>query len=146
MVITLFFLAIFLITVTLVVLRYGFNSSIMGGNEAMNYLFIYTTALGAAVSVGKNSHISISFFVDMLPENGRRILMILNNLLVGIFNCILVAYSFAWIQSAGGFESPVMHLPTWVVKISVPIGCILAVFYCFFNIIVLARGDAVSEG
>ena len=46
--VTLMFFGILSLTILLVVMRYGFNSSIMGANEAMEYLFIYTTALGAA--------------------------------------------------------------------------------------------------
>ena len=65
--ITLFFAIILVLTVLLVILRYLFNSSIMGGNELMGYLFIYTTALGAAVAIGKGEHIQISFFVEHLP-------------------------------------------------------------------------------
>ena len=48
-IITFLFFVILSITITLVVMRYGFNSAIIGGNEAINYLFIYTTALGVAV-------------------------------------------------------------------------------------------------
>ena len=43
-------LAIALIIVTLVVLRYAFNSSITGANETITILFVYTTAIGAAVA------------------------------------------------------------------------------------------------
>ena len=71
--VTLMFFSILMLTILLVIMRYGFNSSIIGGNEAMNYLFIYTTALGAAVSVGQGTHIKISFVVDHLPGRARRV-------------------------------------------------------------------------
>ena len=71
--VTLMFFSILMLTILLVIMRYGFNSSIIGGNEAMNYLFIYTTALGAAVSVGQGTHIKISFVVDHLPDRARRV-------------------------------------------------------------------------
>ncbi len=46
-------LAIATIVVTLVVLRYVFNTSITGANEFVTILFVYTTAIGAAVAIGR---------------------------------------------------------------------------------------------
>jgi TRAP-type mannitol/chloroaromatic compound transport system permease small subunit len=45
----LIFMVIFILVVMLVILRYLFNTTIVGGNEATVQLFIHTTALGAAV-------------------------------------------------------------------------------------------------
>ena len=66
-VIATFFAAILLITIMQVLLRYGFNASVLGGNEAMEGLFIYTTAIGAAVAVRRREHIRINFMVKLLP-------------------------------------------------------------------------------
>ncbi|MCP4021215.1 MAG: TRAP transporter small permease [Desulfobacteraceae bacterium] len=136
-IVSIFFLGIFLLTVTSVVLRYGFNTSITGANETMNYLFIYTTALGAALSLGKNTHIRISFFVDMMPPRVKQVVLILNFLVVGLFNLILASYSINWIKATGAFESPVMRIPKWMVQISIPIGCVLAAVYCLHHVAML---------
>ena len=133
--VTIFFFVILSLTIILVVLRYGFNSTIIGGNEAMEYLFIYTTALGAAVSVGREEHIKISFFKDKLKGGYHKGVTILNMLLIGFINGVMVWYSFPWIRSAGYFESPVLRIPNWVVQISVPIGCILVILYCMNHIV-----------
>ena len=134
-VITVLFFIILSITITLVVMRYGFNSAIIGGNEAINYLFIYTTALGAAVSIGKVEHIRISFFIDKLKQGHRKYINILNYLLIGFINAVMIYYSLPWIQSAGYFESPVLRIPNWIVQVSVPIGCSLVILYCLNHII-----------
>jgi TRAP-type C4-dicarboxylate transport system permease small subunit len=134
-VITVFFFIILIITITLVIMRYGFNAAIIGGNEAMNYLFIYTTALGAAISIGSGEHIKITYFIDKLNPHSRKIFNILNYLLIAFFNCVMVWYSWPWIQGTGYFESPVMRIPSWTVQISVPIGCSLVVLYCLNHII-----------
>ena len=132
-----FFLGIFVLNVTLVVLRYGFNSSIIGANEMMNYLFIYTTSLGAAVSLGKNTHIRISFFLDLIPPGLRRTVSFFNCCFIGAFNGFLLVCSINWIHSTGSFESPVMRIPQWIVQISIPIGCLLAALYCLNHMAVL---------
>lgn len=143
--VTFFFLLIFGLTVIMVALRYGFNSSITGGNEAMNYLFIYTTALGAAVSIGRGTHIRISFFTDLLPSSAKRVVAVVNYLLVGFFNALMVWYSAPWIKSTGMFESPVMRIPNWVIQASVPLGCALATLYCLNHILLELSGEKQAD-
>jgi TRAP-type C4-dicarboxylate transport system permease small subunit len=135
-IVTLLFFFVLSLTIILVIMRYGFNSAIIGGNEAMNYLFIYTTALGAAVSVGKKDHIRISYIVDKLRGRKRRFIEILNHLLIGFINAVLIWYSVPWIQSAGSFESPVLRIPNWMVQVSVPIGCTLVILYCLNHVLI----------
>jgi TRAP-type C4-dicarboxylate transport system permease small subunit len=133
-IVTFFFFLILSITIILVIMRYGFNAAIIGGNEAMNYLFIYTTALGAAVSIGNGSHIKISFLVDKLKPRSRKVVNIINYLLVGVINGVMIWYSLRWIRSTGYFESPVLRIPNWLVQITVPLGCSLVILYCLNHI------------
>ncbi len=139
-VITLFFFCIFILTVMLVVLRYGFNSSIIWGSEAMNYLFIYCTALGAAASVSKGTHIKISFFKDMTRGWVRKCMDFAGCLLVGAVNGVMGWFSLPWIASAGSYESPVMRIPMWVVQIVVPVGCGCALLFCLIHMFRIATG------
>lgn len=134
-IITFFFFIILSITITLVIMRYGFNAAIIGGNEAMNYLFIYTTALGAAVSIGNAEHIKITFLVDKLKARSRKLVNIINYLLIAFINGVMVWYSLPWIRSTGDFESPVLRIPNWMVQISIPVGCSLVILYCLNHIL-----------
>jgi TRAP-type C4-dicarboxylate transport system permease small subunit len=134
-VVTVMFFSILCLTILLVVMRYGFNSSIIGGSEAMEYLFIYTTALGAAVSVGKGTHIRISFLVDKLKGRPKRCVDTVGYLLIAFINAVMIYYSVPWIRSAGYFESPVMRIPNWMVQVSVPLGCSLVILYCLNHVI-----------
>jgi len=134
-VISILFFVILSLTIIMVIMRYGFNSGITGGNEAMSYLFIYTTALGAAISIGKRDHIKITILVDKLKPLPRRYINILNYLLVGFINGVMIYYSIPWIRGTGGYESPVLRMPNWIVQSSIPIGCGLVIVYCFIHIV-----------
>ena len=101
----------------------------------MNYLFIYTTALGAAVSIGNGEHIKITFLVDKLKARSRKFVNIVNYLFIGFINGVMIWYSLPWIRSTGYFESPVLRIPNWIVQISVPVGCSLVILYCLNHII-----------
>ncbi len=137
-----FFAIILLITIVQVGLRYLFNSSILGGNEAMEGLFIYTTAIGAAAAIQRRQHISINFFVLKLPPGFQRLVDALVHLLVAFLNGIMIYYSIGWISRVGSNESPVMRIPEWLFQISIPIGCSLVIIYCLVIIIL----DIWDEG
>ena len=62
------FLSFFTMVILLVGLRYLFNSSITGANEIITILFVYTTAIGAAIAVGQRGHIAINILIEKLPQ------------------------------------------------------------------------------
>lgn len=136
-----FFAVILLITILQVILRYGFNASLLGGSEAMEGLFIYTTAIGAAAAVRRREHIHINFLVKLLPILPQRIVDVLVHLLMAFLNGVMIYYSVAWISKVGGNESPVMRIPEWTMQISIPVGCGLVIFYCLVNVILTICGE-----
>ncbi|MDC7125026.1 MAG: TRAP transporter small permease [Spirochaetales bacterium] len=136
-VLTIIFFIIVVLTILLVILRYIFNSGITGGNELMEYLFVYTTVIGAAISIGKNEHIRIG----LLTEKDNPVLKIITKLFgilcVILINIVFMYLSYSWISKVGDSPSPVLRIPMKCVQLSVPIGCVLSIIYCFFNLIKL---------
>jgi TRAP-type C4-dicarboxylate transport system permease small subunit len=140
--ITIFFFVILMLTIVLVILRYGFNEAIIGGNEVMEYLFIYTTAIGAAVALGRREHIKITWFIDKLSHRSRQLVDVFGFLLIAFINAVMIYYSVPWIRSVGGFESPILRLPNRTIQLIIPIGCVLVILYCLYHIIVAIVGGS----
>jgi len=135
------FFCIFSLVVILVVLRYVFNSTLVGGNELITLLFVYTTMIGAAVSVGHRDHISVTVLIDKLPISFKLIVDALVLALVGLLNAAMVWYSLTvWVPITGRFIMPALQLPQVYAQLSVPIGCSLAVLYCFLSILDVVDG------
>ena len=130
---------VWLVVATLVGLRYLFNSSIPGANEMVTMLFVFTTAIGAAVGVGRWEHVGISVFVDTLPRPVQWWLDLLRCGLVGVINAVVVFYSLQWIKTTGQFVMPSTGLPRYVVQVSVPLGCTLACLFCLVRLVSLYR-------
>jgi C4-dicarboxylate transporter DctQ subunit len=135
------FLLITLTVVVLVVLRYFFLTTIVGGQEFAVFCFIYTSAIGAAVLLYKGEHIAIPLLVDRLPPGARRWMRRINYLEVAALNGLVVILSIPWIRSVGQFPSPVLRIPQGVVLLSVPVGCGLVTLYAVW----LAFTDARQE-
>ena len=121
---------IFIITLLLVFLRYVLNQSITGANEIVTILFIYTTSIGAALSIGKNEHIGIDVFVSMLPNSFHKPIRVLQIIFITLLHTILFLYCLEWINKAGGYLMPATGLPRIVAISSIPLGCVLCFLYC----------------
>ena len=137
-IVTVVFALIFFLVVLLVVLRYGFNSTIIGGSETTVILFIYTTALGAAVDIARGKHIRIDSLIGLLPARFRNAVEMFNLVLVGALHAFLFVYSLEWIRVVGGSEDPVLHIPDGIAEVAIPVGCAFAVLFCATRLVTLA--------
>ncbi|WP_319530205.1 TRAP transporter small permease [uncultured Cohaesibacter sp.] len=139
---------IFLIVTLLVILRYGFSTTIVGASEATVMMFIYTTALGAAVDLARGKHIRIDALLNSLPPALQRWIEGLNLILIGALHCMLLVYSWDWISMVGNSEDPVLHVPEGIFEIAIPIGCVFAVLFCGTRLAILfssPRSNASNE-
>lgn len=136
-IISIFFFFIIILVITLVVLRYGFNTTIVGGNELIVILFIYTSAIGAAVIIGKKEHIAITYFVDKLPPQLKRLVDIINLLMIALLNGVMIVYSIPWISKTGNYVTAILGIPQIYSQIIVPIGCAMAILYCLYHIVLV---------
>jgi|TARA_B110000003_G_scaffold48616_1_gene47203 TRAP-type C4-dicarboxylate transport system permease small subunit len=127
------FLAIFILVVIQVFLRYVLNSAIPGANEVVIILFVYTTALGGALAAGRGEHIALTFATDLLPEAIRKVMARISFLLVAWINGVMVWFSLHWIGVTGDYLMPSTGLTRSVTQISIPFGCGLAGIYCLLK-------------
>ena len=134
-------IVIFALVNLLVVLRYVFGSTIVGGNEFIVVLFIYTTAIGAAVAVSRKEHIAINFLVDRLATGSRKTLEIIGFALIALINAVMVWYSLTiWIPLTGRFILPALQLPQGYAQAAVPIGCGLVALSSLLHMALLLAG------
>lgn len=145
-IITFFLIVIFSLTVILVVLRYVFNSSILGGSEVVTFLFIYTTAMGSALAIPKNRHIRISFFIDQLPGKLQVAVDVCVYLMVAFINGVMMVYSLGWISLVGTDLSQSLGIPLGLVKASVPIGCSLAILLSLYAAYLVIKTGETLDG
>ena len=126
---------IFVITFILVLLRYVFNQSITGANEIVTIMFIYTTAFGSALSIGKEEHISINMVINKLSSDNLKKIRFIQYILIFSLHTILLLFCLDWINTAGGYLMPATGLPRIVVISSIPFGCVLGLMYCLKHLI-----------
>jgi TRAP-type C4-dicarboxylate transport system permease small subunit len=131
------FLCIITLVITLVILRYGLNTTIIGANEFVVILFIYTSAIGAAIIIGEKEHIAINYFIDKLPVSIRKAVDINNLILIAFLNGVMIWYSIRWIRITGEYLTAVLRIQQAYAQIIIPVGCGIAIFYCINHIILI---------
>jgi len=126
--------AMFAIVLLLVVLRYFFSTTIIGGNEGTAIAFVFLTAIGASIDLFKGRHISISWFTDRLNPRTKRFLEQARFLILAALNILILYYSVVWIDRTGSFLMPALGLPQWVAQVCIPVGCTLSALYCLLRL------------
>jgi TRAP-type C4-dicarboxylate transport system permease small subunit len=127
--ITFLFFAITVMVILLVILRYFFKTTIIGGQEFVTFCFIYTTAVGAALALVKGEQIAVRVFLERLPARAKVWVERVDFFLIALLNVVVVILSIPWIRSIGHFPSPVLRIPQGVVLMSLPVGCGLVSLY-----------------
>ena len=131
-------LGMLVVIIVLVIMRYGFETGLVGANEAATVAFVYVSSLGAAVAMGRDEHVRVDLLSRRLGGVGRRRLQALTALLVGLLNLTLLVASIPWIAKTGHIPMPVTQVPRAVLQVSIPIGCGLTLVYCLTRIALLA--------
>jgi len=132
---TVLLFGMFLMIAILVVLRYAFGTTIIGGNEATIVAFIYTTAIGASIAISRDEHIAITYFTDKLSPDTQRLLSRVRLVLLTILNVTIAILAVSWIQRTGIFLMPTLGMPQLVAQVSVPLGCLLSALYCIGRLV-----------
>lgn len=116
-----------LVAIVAVILRTFFNEIIFWSEEAIIYLVIFSTFLGAVITMRHNEHVNVDIIAVFLKERGKRV-MALIGILIFLFYLGAVGY-LAWKLL---FEprsrlttTPALSLPLWVVTLPLPIGLTL---------------------
>ena len=132
-----------------VVCRYVLHDPLSWSEELARYIFIWLTFCGASVAFYENTHISVSYFVERIPNPRlRALLQLVADGLCLWFLWIFVADGFvvsSRVLSLGQVSSSMGFLPVGAVYLAVPIGSLfmaLNVLYHALNHVQTALGKS----
>lgn len=107
-----------------VVARFVFGEGLFFSGEINRILIILITFAGIGYAARLGRHIRMSAFFDMLPDKGRKIVMVLVSIITAIIMLILAYFSFQYIVSVyeRGRILPALGVEIWWIYIWVPLG------------------------
>jgi len=123
--------------------RYLLKKPVVGAEEIVTSLFVWTVFIGSAYAHRKHSHLGVDIVVNMLPGKSKNVVanvVFLIELVILIMVTIISGqYVYHLIFNAAGKYKPtvsdVLRIPKWYTAIAVPIGFGLSVIYSIVDLL-----------
>jgi len=119
-----------------VVCRYVFNTAFSWAEEVSIVILVWATWGGACMSVKKGAHLRIFFLVEGIAPIKKTIIQLSTNILAIVFLAYIGITSKTIIQSMTSLTLlSLPSVPINVMYFSVPIGCVVMIYYLLFYIV-----------
>ena len=131
----LFTVAIVVITILAVFMRYILNDPLQWIEEVLITLYLWAIMLGAASAMKGRGHVSIDALVGVLPKPAQRYIGYFNDV-VGIV--VLVTFGWLGLQlalAAGDKITPILGFKYTYIDLAVPVGSFWMAFYLLLHLI-----------
>jgi len=131
------FLLIVSVTVVDIVLRYVFNSPILGSYEVIQYILLVSAFLSFGYCQTLKGHISVTSLVRVFPPMVKTIIYALTSI-IGFLMCVVFAYAIAkqavYLRELG-YISEVLRFSTWPIIWVVFFGLVIFAVTLFWEMI-----------
>ena len=107
--------------------------------EAIRFLFIWASCVGAAIGIKEHIHIGIDVIVNLFPFIVRKIIAVIVQVLLLVFDVFIVRYGFLLVTKTMTQPSPALRLPMGYVYLAIPVMGILGLYYSVLEIIQVIR-------
>lgn len=130
------------IAIAAVVRRFVFGGGIFWSEEAIIFLIIFSTFVGAAIALRHDEHVNVDIFPVFLGERGEWFFKLLGSVLILIYCAVIGGYGWLLITlpAARATITPALNLPLWVVELALPIGLTLLLIRSLQLVYRTARG------
>ena len=140
-----FTVAIVLITILAVFMRYILNDPLQWIEEVLIALYLWAIMFGAASAMKVRGHVSIDALVVALPKPVQRYLGYFNDV-IGI----VVLVTFGWLglqlsMAAGDKITPILGFKYTYIDLAVPVGAFWMAFYLLLHLVSDIKNNAKGE-
>lgn len=114
-----------------VILRYGFNHSLIFTEELSRYLMVWIVFLGSALAIRDGSHININFMVKRFDWRVRKWVHAAAYLLTLVFLLIVTVEGLRILPQQLYQMCITFDLSVFYFYLAIPVGCILMILFLF---------------
>jgi len=123
--------------------RYLLKKPVVGAEEIVTSLFVWTVFIGSAYAHRKHSHLGVDIIVNVLPGKSKdvvaNVVFLIELVILIMVTVISGQYVYHLIFNAAGKYKPtvsdVLRIPKWYTAIAVPIGFGLSVIYSIVDLL-----------
>lgn len=126
-----------------IITRYVFNSPSTKSEELLTYSFTWLAMLSAALVFGKRDHMAMTFIYDKMSQSRKKILSIINEVLVLVFAVIVLIYGGIYITRLTATQlTASLGVPMSYIYVVVPLSGFITSLYAVLNIVqILKEGE-----
>lgn len=126
-----------------IITRYVFNSPSTKSEELLTYSFTWLAMLSAALVFGKRDHMAMTFIYDKMSQSTKKILSIINEVLVLVFAVIVLIYGGIYITRLTATQlTASLGVPMSYIYVVVPLSGFITLLYAVLNIVqILKEGE-----
>lgn len=129
-----------------VVARYIFMKSFVWSEESARYCMIWMIFLGAAEVIFNSEHIKVTIVEDLLGGLGKKVIIIIQNIIGLIFSVILLWYSFPQVKLASLAVSSNMDINMGIIYAIFPVAAIMMILGYLAKIVLLIADKGETSG
>ncbi|WP_105615200.1 TRAP transporter small permease [Vallitalea okinawensis] len=97
--------------------------------------FVWVTFLGISVVYKRSKHIRIDFIVSTLPEKIKRVLNIVTDIVVLLFNMYIIYYAYILAMGAIQKTTSLLNISYFYIDLSVILGFLFMTIHLIRNIV-----------
>lgn len=118
-----------------IVTRYVFNAPSTKSEELLTYSFTWLALLSASLVFGKRDHMAMTFLYDKFSDKAKKLIGIINELLVLLFAVIVLIYGGISITRLTATQvTASLGIPMSYIYVVVPLSGFITAFYSIANI------------
>ncbi|MBI3003788.1 MAG: TRAP transporter small permease [Ignavibacteriales bacterium] len=142
----LFLSAMILMAFLQVVLRNGFNSTIIWVDILLRHLVLWIGFLGAALATSNDRHISIDAFTRFIRPKARLLVGVFTHLFAVVTCYFLFRASVVFVQNELSVNATLYHdIPAWYSEIIIPSGFALLMIHFLVRALLNVRSFMEKE-
>lgn len=124
-----------------VVTRYCFGHAVTWAEEVATILFVWMVYLGVAAAVLRRKHLKIDAFVESLPFQAKKTLMIISNIIFFVFSLYIIFPMMSLVTNfaSKNAASPILKIPKALSYIVMPLCFLLTAVRLIQEIIRLSK-------
>ena len=117
------------------------HMSIPWSEELSKYLLIWSTFLGSALCIRRNSLVGLEFFLNRMSKKNQKILQTLLNLIVCVILLFLIRVGFWAVRQVWFQITPVLKQSMGLMYAAIPVGSVFMLINQIIVTIYLWKGE-----
>ena len=142
---SIFFVAMVLLIIVNVVLRYIFKMGISWAEELILIFFAWSTYLGIVAAVRYGSHVKVDIIFNMFPKVVQKIIDIITEIAIVVLGGYITYLSIILCLNVGNKRTNVMRLPANVINSCLIVSFMLITIWSIIRVVQKIRGTYVQE-